>query len=188
MRTAYNVFNQYRLLAEHALKVGRDSVAVDVVRRFQYYGQLGFSTGLAFVLETAAYDLCQLNELAYELDSECRDELLDTFLDVDKEAEEGHALEASLRGVRKAQVKLATFYLTRNADDLARKIFDDMRGELPTRRASIREELASITSREFWEISDRGVNFDYLNPDRRAALDTFFDWFAEVDGPAKGTC
>jgi hypothetical protein len=174
VRTAYNVLNQYRLLAEHALRMGRDEVALDAARRFQYYGQLGFSSGLAFVLETAAYDLCGLNELAYELSSGCQGELLDIFLDVDKEAEEGHELEASLRGVRKAQVKLAAFYLTRGAHDSARTIFKDMIDELPTRLESIRGELASITSKDFWEISDRGVNFDYLDPERRAALDVFF--------------
>ena len=41
----------------------------------------------------------------------CRaDELLQIFLEVDKEAE-GEQQEPSLRGVRKAQVKLATYYL-----------------------------------------------------------------------------
>lgn len=181
VRTAYNVFNQYRLLAEYALRACDEQVAMETARRFQYYGQLGFAGGLAFVLETAAYDLCTLNELAFELDSPCRDELLSIFLEVDKEAEEGHELEASLRGVRKAQIKLATFYLTRGADDLARAIFDDIRGELPSRLTSIREELASITSREFWEINDRGVNFDYIEPERRAELDRFFGWFGERD-------
>jgi hypothetical protein len=180
VRTAYNVFNQYRLLAENALRAGRDDVAVDSARRFQYYGQLGFAMGLPFVLETAAYDLCALNELAYDLGSERRKELLDIFLEVDKEAEEGHELEASLRGVRKAQVKLATYYLTHGAEDLARVIFDDMRSELSSRLVSIREELEGITSREFWEISDRGVNFDYLEPEQRAALERFFAWFGEV--------
>ena len=178
VRTAYNVLNQYRLLAENALVRGRNEAALDAARRFQYYGQLGFSTGLAFVLETAAYDLCTLNELAYKLDAGCRDELLEIFLDVDKEAEEGHDLEASLRGVRKAQIKLATYYLIHGADDLARSIYKDMRDELPSRLTSIREELDSITSESFWEVSDRGVNFDYLDPERRATLDTFFGWFS----------
>ena len=50
---------------------------METALRFKYYGQLGFGFGLAFVLETAAYDLCQLNELAYELHAECRDELLE---------------------------------------------------------------------------------------------------------------
>ncbi|MBW2278110.1 MAG: DUF2254 domain-containing protein, partial [Deltaproteobacteria bacterium] len=182
VRTAYNVFNQYRLLAENALRAKRDDVAVEIAKRFQYYGQLGFTLGLPFVLETVAYDLCQLNEQAYNLGSRSQKELLGIFLEVDKEAEEGHELEASLRGVHKAQIKLATYYLTHDAVDLARVIFDDMRAELPSRLTSIREELAGITSREFWEISDRGVNFDYLEPEQREALKQFFAWFAEVDG------
>ena len=184
VRTAYNVLNQYRLLAESALRLGREDVAVESARRFQYYGQLGFATGLPFVLETAAYDLCTLNELAFELGAARRDELLAIFLEVDKEAEEGHELEASLRGVRKAQVKLATYYLTNGAGELARVIFEDMRSELPSRLLSIREELQGITSKEFWEISDRGVNFDYLEPERRATLETFFGWFDGLGEPA----
>jgi hypothetical protein len=181
VRTAYNVLNQYRLLAESALRAGRSALALEAARRFQYYGQLGFSQGLAFILETAAYDLCTLNELAFDLDAPAKDELLAIFLDVDKEAEEGHALEASLRGVRKAQVKLATYYLTHGAEDLARSIFEDMKGELPARRTSIREELAGITSKDFWEVSDRGGNFDYLEPERRAQLEKFFGWFTATD-------
>ncbi|MCP4606666.1 MAG: DUF2254 domain-containing protein [Proteobacteria bacterium] len=178
VRTAYNVLNQYRRLAEIALEKGRYDVAVEAARRFKYYGQLGFASGLPFVLETAAYDLCTLNEFAFDLEASCKDEILHIFLEVDKEAEEGHEFEASLRGVRKAQVKLATYYLTHGAEELARIIFEDMQGELPARLASIREELAGITSKDFWEISDRGGNFDYLEPDRRAQLDKFFSWFS----------
>ncbi len=178
VRTAYNVFNQYRLLAETSLKQKRYDMAVEATRRFKYYGQLGFSMGLPFILETAAYDLCTLNELAYDLDAPCRDDILSIFLEVDKEAEEGHELEASLRGVRKAQVKLATYYLQHDEVELARAIFEDMKGELPERLASIQEELASIASQDFWEMSDRGVNFDYLEPERRAKLQEFFSWFS----------
>jgi hypothetical protein len=186
VRTAYNVLNQYRLLAEAALRAGRDAVALEIARRFQYYGQLGFSTGLSFVLETAAYDLCTLNETAFAIRSPACDALLAIFLEVDKEAEEGHELEASLRGVRKAQVKLATCYLTNDAERMARAIFEDMRDEVPSRLRSIREELGSITSKEFWEISDRGMNFDYLDPQRRATLDTFFGWFGQLEGADGG--
>lgn len=186
VRTAYNVLNQYRLLAEAALRAGRDAVALEIARRFQYYGQLGFTSGLPFVLETAAYDLCNLNETAFAIGSPACDALLAVFLEVDKEAEEGHALEASLRGVRKAQIKLATCYLTSGAEHLARTIFDDMREEVPSRLSSIREELGSITSKDFWEISDRGVNFDYLDPRRRAALDTFFGWFSQLESAGAG--
>ena len=128
-------------------------------------------------METAAYDLCTLNELAFDLNAPCRDELLAIFLEVDKEAEEGHELEASLRGVRKAQIKLATYYLTKGETAPARAIFRDMKDEVPSRLESIRKELEGIDSPDFWEISDRGVNFDYLEPERRNMLETFFNWF-----------
>ena len=181
VRTAYNVLNQYRLLAEAALRAGRNDVALEVARRFQYYGQLGFAAGLPFVLETVAYDLCTLNETAFAIGSPACDELLAVFLEVDKEAEEGHELEASLRGVRKAQIKLATCYLINGAEHLARVIFEDMKDEIPSRLRSIREEFDSITSRDFWEINDRGLNFDYLDPERRSTLDRFFSWFGEIE-------
>ena len=82
--------------------------------------------------------------------------------------------EASLRGVRKAQVKLATYYLVRGDDVRARRVYEDMAGENPTRMASIRDELFAVQSSEYWEIIDRGANFDYLSPERRLQLEVFF--------------
>lgn len=177
VRTAYNILNQYRLFAQTVLEKHKSLIAIDIAKRFKYYGQLGFSMGLPFVLETAAYDLCDLNEMAHKLDTPAKQQLLDIFLDVDKEAEANHSLEASLRGVRKAQIKLATFYLVEGAEDMAKCIFNDMKNEIPSRLNSIREELKNIKNKAFWEINDRGVNFDYLNSDRRVALETFFSWF-----------
>ena len=179
VRTAYNVLNQLRLLGEFALKNGAFDAAVEVAERFKYYGQLGFASDLPFVLETCAYDLCTINELAFDLDAPCRDELLAIFLDVDKEGEEDHAMEASLRGVRKAQIKLATYYLTHNDEPSARAIFADMQNELAPRLLSIHKELLNIESPDFWEVSDRGINFDYLEPERKSALQIFFNWFEE---------
>ena len=85
-----------------------------------------------------------------------------------------------MRGVRKAQVKLATYYLIHDETELARRIFEDMRREPPFRLQSIRDELESIVVPEYWEVSDRGINFDYLPPDRRAKLESFFAWFPNL--------
>jgi hypothetical protein len=176
-RTAYNVLNQYRLLAEWTLRGGETERVAEIANYFKYYGQLAFNLGLPFILETVAYDLCALNELAYDLGVPGKDAILAVFLEVDKEAEEGHEHEASLRGVRKAQVKLATYYLVKGASDLARVVWRDMSKELPSRLASIKEELRQIRSKEFWEVIDRGANFDYLEPARREKLEEFFGWF-----------
>lgn len=178
VRTAYNVLNQYRLLAERALSHDEGRHAVEIARYFKYYGGLSFTAQLPFILETVAYDLCTLNELAYQQGSPASRKLLEIFLQVDRESE-SDVQETSLRGVRKAQVKLATFYLLEGDERLAREVFRDMAGERPERLASIRSELISIRSSDFWEISDRGVNFDYLPPRRKRRMLQFFEWFGD---------
>jgi len=184
VRTAYNVLNQYRLLAEAALHRGRGRDAIEIARHFKYYGQLAFHMDLGFVLETAAYDLCALNERAFDLRAAPRAELLRIFLQVDKEGE-GASREASLRGVRKAQVRLATYYLLHGDEAAAREVFRDMRDEQPARLASIRDEMLSVASPEFWEVTDRGTNFDYIPPERKQRLVEFFLWFGDTLAPPR---
>ena len=174
VRSCYNISHQYRLLAEHML-LGRNhgDLVLEIGRCLAYYGQLAHRSALGFVTETAAHDLGVLCERAFEHGSACHDTLLGIFLEVDKEPET-RAEEQTLRGVRKAQVKLATFYLARGAVEPAQRIAADMRGEKPDRLASIRAELLAVSDREFWEVTDRGVNFDYLDDERKEKLDEFF--------------
>jgi uncharacterized membrane protein len=182
VRTAYNVLNQYRLLAESALAYKRGTRAIEIARYFKYYGLTAYGGALPFILETVAYDLCTLNEIAFDSKTPALKQLLRIFLEVDKESE-SEVQEASLRGVRKAQVKLATYYLLHGDEKLAREVYRDMKDEDENRLASIRDELLSVRSQEFWEISDRGVNFDYLSPDRKAKMLEFFDWFGDMIPP-----
>ena len=178
VRTAYNVFNQYRQLAEEIVKSGLPELAQEVGGYFRYYAQVAFTMKLSFVTETVAYDLSSLVELAHKERSPCADGLLNTLLEVDKEPE-AEEQETSLRGVRKAQIKLATHYLLNDEEALARRIFEDMKEERPDRLRSIRQELHRIDSKDFWEVIDRGENFDYLEPERKETLETFFSWFPE---------
>jgi hypothetical protein len=182
VRTAYNILNQYRLLAEQLLDFKEGVYTVEIARYFKLYGQLSFSTELPFILETVAYDLCTLNEIAFDRKAKVAKTLLRVFLKVDKESE-GEVQEASLRGVRKAQVKLASFFLLHGDEKQAIQVYEDMANEDLNRIASIRDELISVESPEFWEISDRGVNFDYLPPNRRAQLTVFFSWFKDLAPP-----
>jgi hypothetical protein len=184
VRATYNVLHQYRQFAERLMAEGMDDEVAEIGRYFRYYGQTAHAQQLGFVTETAAYDLSALCERAFESGARCHDALLRTFLEVDKEAETS-AEEQILRGVRKAQVKLAAFYLLRKAEPQARVIFRDMVHERPARLASIRNELLAIAAKDFWEVTDRGTNFDYLDDARKATLETFFDWFANDDEPTR---
>jgi hypothetical protein len=176
VRTAYNLFNEYRVLAEYLLRAGHHEDVVAIANRCKFYGQLGFQVQIPFIAETAAYDMGMLLEHAHEAQAACHDAVLDVFLELDREAKVD-AQETSLRGVRKAQVKLATYYMTCGADDFARRIHADMAHEPLDRLRSICTELESVVDAEYWEVSDRGINFDYLPPDRRSRLAEFFSWF-----------
>lgn len=181
VRSAYNLLGEYRLLAESALDRGTpasDEVVLEVAGHIRFYAQLAFGAHLGFLLETAAFDLGTLLEAAHRRGSPVHDPLLAVFLDLDREPEGGRSQEASLRGVRKAQIKLATWYLTAGDPGPARKIHADLHAEQPERLRSIRAELERVHEPEYWEVSDREVNFEWLPPAQRAHLDTFFAWFA----------
>jgi len=199
VRACYNICHQYRLLAEHIMRKGHSRVespqalpavhhrgrdwetqgshfsdlVLEIGRCLAYYGQTAHKADLGFVTETTAHDLAVLCERAFDHDVACHDPLLGIFLEVDKEAE-NQAQGQTLRGVRKAQVKLATFYMSKGAVAHADRISADMRGEKPERMASIRAELVAVSDKEFWEVTDRGVNFDFLEPFRKEKLDEFF--------------
>ncbi len=178
VRACYNILHQYRQLAERLLAERFDDLALEIGRHFVYYGQTALAMNLGFVTETSAYDLGTLCEHAFSRKVPCHDSLLRLFLQVDQETEqENGTQEQTLRGIRKAQLKLATFYLLQDAKPHARLIFEDMRRERPERMNSIRAELMAISTKEFWEVTDRGINFDYLDEAQRRKLDEFFGWF-----------
>ena len=175
VRTAYNVLHQYRKLVEAMLALGNHKAAVDGVHHMKYYGIVSFDANLPFITETVAYDLSTLAQLASELNSPAEHDILAEFLELDRPPHM-RGQQKALLGVRKAQVKLAAYYLAANQQSRAREIAEDMREEPRERLLTIQNQLASVESKEFWEIIDRGRNFEYMPPAQRAHLATFFKW------------
>ena len=173
VRTAYNVLNQYRLLVEAMIKRGEDEIALEAVGHMIYYGRTSYDLQLGFITETVAYDVGALCELAHS--HRGGDALLGQFLELDQPLR-AKRQEGGLVGIRKAQVKLACFYLAAGADALARRIADDMRGEPPERLRAIREQLERVESKDFWEIIDRGRNFEFMPAAQRRQMSTFFGY------------
>ena len=66
----------------------------------------------------------------------------------------------------------------------AQRIYEDMKNEPPERLRSIRDEMLAITSKDFWEVVDRGTNFDYVSAARKEKLRQFFAQFAALAMPA----
>jgi len=173
VRTAYNVLNQYRLLVEGLLQRGEGAQALDAARFMSYYGHVGYDMNLPFVTETVAYDLSTLCQTAHALKSAEEDGILGHFLELDRPLR-ARQQERALLGVRKAQIKLAAYYLSVGEAARANAIAADMKDEPPERIASLRAELERATSKYFWEITDRGRNFEYMPPAQRACLAQYF--------------
>jgi hypothetical protein len=175
VRTAYNVLNQYRLLVQAAIDAGDDEAGLDGVRHMIYYGRTSFDMQLGFVTETVAYDVGALCEFAHAQGrGDLDDRMLTMFLDLDQPLR-ARRQESALLGVRKAQLKLACYYLAAREPTRARRIADDMSGEDKERLATIRDQLEKVESKEFWEIIDRGRNFEYMPDRQRATMPAFFE-------------
>jgi hypothetical protein len=180
VRTAYNVLNQYRLLVEALLRKGVRAQALSAAGYLKYYAHVSYDLKLPFVTETVAYDVGALCQLAHEIglvDDEAA--ILGIFLELDRPSPDH---ELALKGVRKAQVKLAAYYLMVGADDKARRIHADMAAEPAARVRAIRSELERVETKDFWEINDRGRNFEFMPPPQKEAMGRFFTWF---EAPAK---
>ena len=175
VRTAYNVLNQYRKLVEAMLAAGRLEAALEGLRHMIYYGHVSFDMKLTFVTETVAYDVSTLVQTAHELGVVEEEPMLEAFLELDRPLR-AQSQESALVGVRKAQVKLAAYYLSHGLEARARTIADDMAHEPPARLAAIFESLSKVTSKDFWEIIDRGRNFEYMPEAQRSTLPKFFGW------------
>jgi hypothetical protein len=175
----YNIFDQYRSLAEEVLAVDED-LPLEIANYFKYYGQAALKV-MPFTIVIASNDLRMLNEKAYAINFSKRDELLEIFLELDKPPE-SEAEEIGFRGVRKSQAILAAFYLELGEKALARRIYQDMISEPLERMISIRDEILEVEGERFWEVTDRWINFDYVAGERREKLIEFFSWF-EARGP-----
>jgi hypothetical protein len=147
-------------------------MALEGVRHMIYYGRTSYDIQLGFVTETVAYDVSTICELAHQLGGHDED-MLDLFLDLDQPLRQ-RKQELGLQGIRKAHVKLACYYLDVGETGRARRIAHDMRAEPTDRLASIREQLERVETKDFWEITDRGRNFEYMPPGQRGRMATFF--------------
>ncbi len=177
IRTGYNILKQYRLIAEAALQTHNDALALEIAQHFRYYSLLSYKAGLFFLSETFAFDLGILSQMCCDYHSDITPELLGIFLKIDQDPE-SEQQENTLRGIRKSQIKLAAYYLNLGYKKLAYLIYRDMKDEPLARLRIIQDELQA-TPTDFWEFSDRGENFYYIEPELRKGITTFFTWFED---------
>lgn len=180
-RTAYFLMDQYRLVGEHRLRHDDAASAVTVAGFLREYGQIAHKMGISFLLETAAYDVTKLIEVALDTGSPGADPLLDCLLSLDQQIrEESH--EDSLLGVRRSQIQLGARLLAHGDHARAERIAADLAGERPERLERLRQGLLQDDRDQFWELMDRGGNFAYLAPELRPFLAGLFERISAARG------
>lgn len=172
VRAAYNILYEYRHFASHLL-VSDPTACVRVVKHLVYYGRTANAMGMPFVTVTVAHDVRVLCEEAYDHEAFDMSEILRLFLTLDQPSEEDGS-DVALLGVRRAQSILGAFFLHRDAIELAEQIRFDMRDEPSSRLRKIRDDILTVDERKFWEVTDRGFNFDWVPGEMRHHITAFF--------------
>ncbi|MEZ4462093.1 MAG: DUF2254 family protein [bacterium] len=172
VRAVYNILYEYRLFAVSLLDA-RPELAQRVVEHLVYYGRTANEIGLPFVTVTVAHDVRMICQAAFERGDTHLEQMLELFLRLDQPVD-GKGVDVALIGVRKAQSILGAYLIRGGAADLADQIRDDMRGERSDRLKFIRDEILAVSEQKFWEITDRGFNFDYTPAEDHPSIEEFF--------------
>jgi hypothetical protein len=135
----------------------------------KFYGNLGYESDMPFLLETAAHDLVELIEADLAGSGASTDSLLDVLLELDRQIRDERE-EKTLLGVRRSQMKLGTLFLLLGQDARAARVAEDLAGETPRRIERVRGMIEQSVDPEYWEFTARGVDFAYLEPERRSLL------------------
>ena len=171
-KAIYNLLYQYRLLAEDVLEFDEE-LAKKIVFYFKFYGQAAQTYNIPLILVTVCFDMVAILKRAYLLKSPSLDQMLNLFLEVD-DSPATRSNEFELRSVRKAQINFASFMLAHQEYALLQRIVEDIIEEPLDRMQAIHKEMMGVTSRKFWEITDRGVDFFYLEEKEKELVEQLF--------------
>ncbi|MGK0289640.1 MAG: hypothetical protein ACI86H_001086 [bacterium] len=180
VKAIFNLLYQYRMLTEKIFAYDME-MAEKVLFYFKYYGQESMRFGIWFVLYTAAMDIGQLLAFAYDQNVENLPKLLDVFLTVDDDLDPVKD-KAVHKGVRKAQLIFAAYLMSKGDRVYVAKILEDLRKtDTFNQLISFRDELLAVKDKKFWEVTDRGINFEYIDTTQKSALCEFYDEFIISD-------
>lgn len=172
VRAIFNLFYQYRLLTESILDYD-PKLSEKILGYFKYYGEFCLNQGLGFVLFTAAFDLGGLVATAYDKKVKNIKELLLIFLQVEDVVDKKKDMFV-YTGVRHAQLILATYLLSKGDKELLPIVVDDLKDETLSQLVIWRDGLLAVKDRKFFEVTDRGYAFEYIDENQKGFLKKFY--------------
>ena len=78
-------------------------------------------------------------------------------------------------GLVKSRAILAGYFIERGLAQELELVEASLRNVTPAVLEKARRGILSVQDRVFWELNDRGLNFDFVEPQRRARVTEVFD-------------
>lgn len=175
-RVIFNIFYQYRLVTEYLFKYQRGDLAQKIIFYFKYYGKTAFDMGIWFIFMVSAYDIGTLLMRAFDAKLENFNALLDLFLE-DTFGKQTNPIAQT--GIRKAQLILASYLFSKNAEMsiLDKIVLFFTKHETFKAISEFKQQLLNVKDKKFWEITDRGINFEYMDEEQKKYLHKFFSTY-----------
>jgi hypothetical protein len=174
VRAGYHVLYQYRLLADTAMDE-HPELTLQIAHRLSYYGDAAASGPLLWMSAAAAYDLRILAESAHARGAGA--DIVGAIVgDVIDTVRRGEAKRSpALPQLYKMAAALGAFFLSRGESEHVRVLCEVLAGVPTEVLARVSSELIAVDDPVFWELTDRVVNFDYVEPEARARLSDLLD-------------
>jgi Predicted membrane protein (DUF2254) len=173
IRAIFNLFYQYRMMTESVFDYDR-KVSAKILGHFLYYGETCLQMGLGFVLLTAAFDLGGMVAVAYDKKVSNIKELLLIFMALEDKVDRKKDM-VWYTGVRNAQLILASYLLSKGDKELLPIVVEDLKSETLDQLLKWRDGLLAIEDRKFWEFTDRGYRFEYIDETQKKFLNLFYE-------------
>ncbi|MFN0070829.1 MAG: DUF2254 family protein [Chloroflexota bacterium] len=171
VRGGYDTLYEYELLADAAL-LGEPQFAMQIAERLTYYGEAAGGR-LLWMAAASAHDLRVLAEDNHRREGDSA--VTDRFIQLLHGMTERVAPRDPILGrqLHKTAIALGCYFLSVEAHPHAEAV-RTLLSNVPTEEIlSIQRELSAVTEPEFWEVTERWVNFDYMDQTARVMLDTF---------------
>lgn len=173
VRAIFNLFYQYRLLTESIFDYDPKR-SEKILGHFLYYGEFCLQQGLGFVLMTAAFDLGAMVATAYNKKLKNIKELLRIFMALEDKVDRNKDMFL-YTGVRNAQLILVSYLLSKGDKALIPMVVEDLKNETVDQLVKWRDGLLAIEDRKFWEFTDRGYRFEYIDDNQKKFLKLFYE-------------
>jgi len=165
VHSVYDVFYQYRMLARDLRE--RADLIKDIAHYIRYYADIGQAGGMSFVAQLAAVDIGYIVRRAYEVKSPAAPTVLEQALGI-------HHSKGTetFPMVIKAKIVLGAFFLEKDLPKEAELVRTDLSDVTPTTLLKCEKEMLSA-EQMFWEVTDRQVNLEWVQPERRVHVTAF---------------